>query len=113
MVAQSNHHRGSLVVKNPFVLKLEELVGKSKVFSSEAELLCYSYDSTPLISHKPDAVVRVTSEEDIRLALEFAAQEGLPVTTRGSGTGLSGGSVPVRGGIVIVTTAMNRIIEIA
>jgi len=99
-------------VKSSFVLKLEELVGKSKVFSSEAELLCYSYDSTPLVSHKPDAVVRVTSEEDIRLALEFAAQEGLPVTTRGSGTGLSGGSVPVRGGIVIATTAMDRIIEI-
>ena len=98
-------------MKSPFVQKLEELVGKSKVFSSEAELLCYSYDSAPLISHKPDAVVRVISEDDIRRTLEFAAQEGLPVTTRGSGTGLSGGSVPVQGGIVIVTTAMNRIIE--
>jgi glycolate oxidase len=98
-------------VKSPFVQKLEEVLGKSKVFSSEAELLCYSYDSAPLISHRPDAVVRVISEEDIHRTLEFAAQEGLPVTTRGSGTGLSGGSVPVRGGIVIVTTAMNRIIE--
>ena len=99
-------------MKSRFVQKLEEVVGKSKVLSSEAELLCYSYDSAPLISHKPDAVVRVISEEDIHRTLEFAALEGLPVTARGSGTGLSGGSVPVRGGIVIVTTAMSRIIEI-
>ncbi|MBI5572068.1 MAG: FAD-binding protein [Desulfomonile tiedjei] len=92
--------------------KLEELVGRGKVFSSDSELLCYSYDATPLVSHRPEAVVRVTSEQDIAAVLELAAQEGLPVTPRGSGTGLSGGSVPVKGGIVLLTTAMNRIIEI-
>ena len=94
-----------------FVTKLEELVGRSKVLSSETELFCYSYDATPLVSHRPDAVVRVTTGEDIQIVLEFAAQEGLPVTTRGSGTGLSGGSIPVKGGILMVTTAMNRVIE--
>lgn len=99
-------------MNRPFVQKLEELIGRDKVLSSEAALLCYSYDSTPLVSHRPDAVVRVTSEEDIRLVLEFATREGLPVTPRGSGTGLSGGSVPVAGGIVLLTTAMDRIIEI-
>jgi glycolate oxidase len=92
--------------------KLGDVVGSSKVLSSDAELLCYSYDATPLISARPDAVVRVASEDDIHLILDFAATEGLPVTTRGSGTGLSGGSVPVKGGIVILTTAMNRILEI-
>jgi glycolate oxidase len=99
-------------VTNPLARKLEELVGGGKVFSSDAELLCYSYDATPLVSHQPDAVVRVTSEDDIAAVLEFAAREGLPVTPRGSGTGLSGGSIPVKGGIVLLTTAMNRIIEI-
>ncbi|MBI4962270.1 MAG: FAD-binding protein [Desulfomonile tiedjei] len=96
----------------PFVSKLEDLLGREKVLSSETELFCYSYDATPLVSHKPDAVVRVTTEEDIQVTLEFAAKEGLPVTTRGSGTGLSGGSVPLKGGILIATTAMNRIVEI-
>ncbi|MBI5248851.1 MAG: FAD-binding protein [Desulfomonile tiedjei] len=99
-------------MNNPMVQKLEELVGKGKVLSSEAELLCYSYDSTPLVSHKPDAVVRVASEEDLGLVLEFAAREGLPVTPRGSGTGLSGGSVPVKAGIVLLTTGMDRIIDV-
>ncbi len=92
--------------------RLRELVGKSKVLASDAELLCYSYDSTPMVSGRPDAVVRAANEDDIRLTLEFAAKEGLPVTARGSGTGLSGGSVAVAGGIVLVTTAMNRILEI-
>jgi glycolate oxidase len=87
-------------------------LGREKVLSSDSELLCYSYDATPLVSHRPDVVVRVESEEDIALTLEVAAQEGVAVTTRGSGTGLSGGSVPIHGGIVLLTTGMNRIIEI-
>jgi glycolate oxidase len=113
MVGPISQYKGLAKNMNrPFVQKLEDLIGKPKVLASDAELLCYSYDSTPLVSHRPDAVVRVASEEDIRLTLEFAAAEGLPVTTRGSGTGLSGGSVPVRGGIVLLTTGMNRIIEV-
>ncbi len=96
----------------PFVAKLEQLIGKQKVLSTDAELLCYSYDATPLVSRRPDAVVRVSSEEDLRAVLEFAASEGLPVTPRGSGSGLSGGSVAFDGGIVLLTTGMNRILEI-
>jgi glycolate oxidase len=87
------------------------MLGEKKVLHSNADLLCYSYDATPLLSHKPDAVALPHSEDDMALILEFAAREGIPVTTRGSGTGLSGGSVPTRGGILLVTTAMNRILE--
>jgi glycolate oxidase len=99
-------------MSHSFLNKLRELIGNSKVLASDAELLCYSYDSTPLVSGRPDAVALATNEDDIRLTLELAATEGVPVTTRGSGTGLSGGSVPVAGGIVLVTTGMNRILEI-
>ncbi|MGC8603479.1 MAG: FAD-binding oxidoreductase [Desulfomonilaceae bacterium] len=99
-------------MRKTFVAKFEELLGPRKVLSSESELLCYSYDATPLISLQPDAIVRVYNEEDIQKTLEIATQENIPVTTRGSGTGLSGGSVPVKGGIVLVTTAMNKIIQI-
>ena len=95
-----------------FVSKLVEELGSQKVLYSEPDLVCYSYDATPLTSFKPDAIVRAFNEEDIRKVLELATEENIPVTTRGSGTGLSGGSVPVKGGIVLVTTAMNKIIEI-
>jgi len=93
-------------------LRLKELLDPKKVLHSDADLLCYSYDATPLISHKPDAVVLPESDDDIAVVLHFAAQEGIPVTTRGSGTGLSGGAVPVSGGILLVTTRMNRVVEI-
>ena len=99
-------------MSNMIARKLGDLVGSDKVLASDAELLCYSYDATPLVSGTPEAVVRVFCEEDLHRVLDFAAKEGLPVTTRGSGTGLSGGSVPVKGGVVILTTGMNRIIEI-
>lgn len=92
--------------------RLQELLGPRKVLHSDADLLCYSFDSTPLLSHIPDVVVLPESEDDIALVLEFAAREGMPITARGSGTGLSGGSVPVKGGILLVTTRMNRIVEI-
>ncbi len=92
--------------------ELAALLGNSRVLHSPSDLLCYSYDSTPLVSHRPDAVVRIFSQDEMITTLEFAAREGIPVTVRGSGTGLSGGSVPVAGGIVLVTTAMNHILEI-
>jgi glycolate oxidase len=111
MVKSLAHEEGLTTMNRTLCQKLGDVVGSSKVLASESELLCYSYDATPLISARPEAVVRVFSEEDIHLVLEFAAKEGLPVTTRGSGTGLSGGSVPIQGGIVILTTAMNRILE--
>lgn len=101
-----------LLMNRHMAQRLAALLGNSRVLDSAPDLLCYSYDSTPLISHRPDAVVRVFSEEDVEKTLEFAAGEGLPVTVRGSGTGLSGGSVPISGGLMLVTTAMNRILEI-
>ena len=92
--------------------KLEELLGKEKVLSSEADRLCYSYDATPLVSCLPEVVVRASTEEDVHVVLEAATREGTTVTPRGSGTGLSGGSVPVSGGIVLLTTGMNRILDV-
>ncbi|MDD3472995.1 MAG: FAD-linked oxidase C-terminal domain-containing protein [Syntrophaceae bacterium] len=97
---------------NSVAAKLKESLGKSKVLASEAELFCYSYDATPLVSFRPEAVVKAENEEDIQRTLELAASEGIPVTARGSGTGLSGGSVAVDGGIVLLTTGMNRILEV-
>jgi len=96
----------------PLARKLEELLGKEKVLSSEADRLCHSYDATPLVSHLPEVVVHASTEEDVHAVLDAAAKEGASVTPRGSGTGLSGGSVPVDGGIVLVTTGMNRILDV-
>ncbi len=91
---------------------LQARLGKENVYSETEDLLVLGYDSTPGVHHRPDVVVYPTGSEGVIAALEIAAQEGLPVVPRGSGTGLSGGSVPVQGGMVLCLTRMNRILEI-
>ena len=68
-----NHLGGAMTVG--LARKLEELLGKEKVLSSEADRLCYSYDATPLVSHLPEVVVRATTEEDVHVVLEAATRK--------------------------------------
>jgi glycolate oxidase len=73
--------------------------------------LCYSYDATDLKA-VPHAVVWPASTEDVVAVVRLAAARGLPVVPRGAGTGYTGGSVPVDGGIALSFEAMNRIVSI-
>jgi glycolate oxidase len=91
---------------------LTKKLGEKNVLHEPEDLLVYGYDSTPGIHHLPEVVVFPTSTEQVGEALALARREGLVIVPRGSGTGLSGGSVPARGGMVVCLTRMNRIIEI-
>lgn len=91
--------------------ELRRIVGKDDVLTSREALLCYSYDATCLRA-LPEAVVVVSSTEEVARVLALAHRERIPVVPRGAGTGLSGGSVPAAGGIVIDLQRMNRILEI-
>ncbi len=97
--------------KEKMIQELEKIVGKDDIMASEMELQIYGYDAS-LIKGKPNCIVIPESAEEISRVVTFAHQNGIPVIARGSGTSLSGGPVPVRGGIVILTTRMNRILEI-
>ena len=90
---------------------LQTIVGKSYVTREKEELLCYSYDATG-ISHLPDMVVFPGSETEISKILQLASKEKLIVVPRGTGSGMTGGSVPVKGGLIMVLTRMNKIIDI-
>ncbi|MFQ5735723.1 MAG: FAD-binding oxidoreductase [Thermodesulfobacteriota bacterium] len=92
-------------------IELKRIVGEQNVSFSLEDLLCYSYDATNTM-HRPDAVVFAGSPDEISLILKMANSEGFPVVPRGAGTGFSGGSVPVEGGVVLSTELMKRIIEI-
>ncbi|MEE8402255.1 MAG: FAD-linked oxidase C-terminal domain-containing protein [Candidatus Hydrothermarchaeaceae archaeon] len=92
-------------------MKLEDIVGKENVLTSKEERICYSYDAQ-IEEALPDAVVIPENTEQISEILKLANREGIPVVPRGSGTGLSGGSVPVKGGIVLLLKKLNKIIEI-
>ena len=74
------------------------------------DLLVYEYDAT-IDRGLPDAVVLPDSAQGVAKAVRIARRHGVPITARGAGTGLSGGAVPCEGGVVIVTTRMNRILE--
>jgi glycolate dehydrogenase FAD-linked subunit len=90
---------------------IASLLTPGEVVSGQEALICYGGDSTRLTG-TADAVVRPETVESIRLVMGYAAKEKIPVTPRGAGTGLSGGCVPVNGGIVVSTERLNRIIEI-
>lgn len=87
-------------------------VGAEHVRDDPEALVAYSYDATPLVQAMPDAVVFPGSTEEVAAVLRIASRHGVPVIPRGSGTNLSAGTVPVKGGIVLVLTRLNRILEI-
>jgi glycolate oxidase len=91
---------------------LKEIVGPNNLLTSREDLLSYSYDGTALWRHAPEVVVLPHSTEQISLIVKLAQTHKIPVTTRGGGTNVSGGSIPIQGGIVLCTTRMNRIINI-
>ncbi|MGO0122623.1 FAD-binding oxidoreductase [Desulfothermobacter acidiphilus] len=92
---------------------LRQELGETNVVTDPEELLCYGYDATPdLPEGKPDVVVTPQTTEQVAQVLKIARRFRLPVYPRGAGTNLSGGTVPLRGGIVLCTVKMNRILEI-
>lgn len=92
------------------IRQLTAALGHDQVLTDDADKVSYSYDATHL-AHRPDVVVFPKSTEDVQKVMTIAREHRVPVFTRGSGTGLSGGSIPL-GGIALVMTRMNRILEI-
>lgn len=99
------------MLKKTVVAALKSIVGKDHVATEKQDLICYSYDATQM-EFLPDAIVFPGTAEEVSRILRLANREGLPVFPRGSGSGFSGGSLPKGGGIVLVTTRMNRIVSI-
>ncbi len=91
---------------------LKNIVGRSNVLTSDEDCNVYSYDGTSNWIHKPDLVVFPTETRHVEAVLKLANEHRIPVTPRGGGTNVSGGSVPIRGGIALVMTRMNKILSI-
>lgn len=91
---------------------LQGLVGDANVLTKPEDLITYSFDGTAALQQLPGCVVFVHSREEVAAVLKFAQQEKIPVVTRGSGTGLSGGSLPAADSIVLCTVRMNKILEL-
>ena len=108
----AKHTKGVGIVKAEVVLQLQKIVGEGGILTSKEDLTTYSYDGTTTWAHMPDVVVLPTTTEQVSQILKLANENLIPVTPRGGGTNVSGGSIPIKGGIVLCTTKMNKIIEI-
>ncbi len=91
--------------------ELKAIVGEGRYFDNEEDLLLYSYDSFT-VQGVPEVALLPISTDEVSRIMKVASREKAPVTARGAGTNLAGGSVPVRGGIALVFTKMNKILEI-
>ncbi|HSR88645.1 MAG TPA: FAD-linked oxidase C-terminal domain-containing protein [Pontiella sp.] len=99
------------MLSEQIINELKSIVGKDNVFTSKADRICYSYDATQQ-SFLPDVVVHPTSTDEISRVMKLANRELIPVFPRGAGSGFTGGSLPTRGGIVMCTERMDRILLI-
>jgi glycolate oxidase len=94
------------------ITQLRKIVGDNAVLTSKEDLNAYSYDGTTTWAHMPDVVVLPVNTEQVSQVLKLADDNRVPVTPRGAGTNVSGGSIPIKGGIVLCTTRMNKILDI-
>lgn len=92
--------------------QLIKIVGKENYEDSKAERLVYSYDATPNFQAMPDGVIKPKNTADVSEIVKICSQYGIPIVPRGSGTNLCAGTCPTEGGLVLLFTHMQAILEI-
>ncbi|MGB9886260.1 MAG: FAD-binding oxidoreductase [Moorellales bacterium] len=96
-----------------WVKELERRLGKERIFTSPVVRQCYGRDFAPTEpSYLPQAVVMVRDEPEVVAVLELAHRKRVPVVPRGAGTGVAGGAVAIRGGMVLDLSLMNRVLRV-
>ena len=93
------------------VKQITQIAGKENVFEDKETKICYSFDATN-IRFLPDLIVFPRTPQQISEIVKLANEHGFPVIPRGAGTGFTGGTLPVEGGVVLVLTKMNKILRI-
>ena len=99
------------MVDKGIIQGIKNIVGKENVAEDKETRICYSYDATNL-RYLPDLIVYPFNREQISAILKLANEARFPVIPRGAGTGFTGGTLPVEGGVVLVLTKMNRVLQI-
>src|SRR5438105_14025074 len=110
-VTSTLYERMSTEKKAELVRELSDVIGARYVLHTPYDLMLYEYDAS-IDRSTPDIVVFPASTEEVAAIVKIAAHYNVPVVPRGAGTGLSGGAIPIFGGIMIVFAHMNRILEI-
>jgi glycolate oxidase len=101
-----------MALSDPLLSELRGIVGRENLLTSREDLISYSFDGTAALQQMPGCVLFVTATQQISELLNWANRTGTAIVTRGSGTGLSGGSLPSTDCVVMCTVKMNRILEV-
>jgi len=96
------------------VRDLRTIVGEKSVWIDHERLEAYAHDETSITeyAHAPEAVVLPTTTEQVAQVVRLANRERIPITPRGAGSGLSGGAIPIHGGIVLSLERMDKLIDL-
>jgi glycolate oxidase len=100
------------VVDSNMVQALQKIAGAEHVLVEREDVIPYGFDGTAALKARPGAVVFPHTTEEVARCVKLARERRVPVVTRGSGTGLSGGSVPIEGCLVLCVAQMDRIVEL-
>ncbi|MEE1048699.1 MAG: FAD-binding oxidoreductase, partial [Clostridia bacterium] len=99
-------------VNSEDLIKLKNIAGEQNVIFGDNINPDYAHDELGGVERMPEVLIRVHTTEEISEIMKYAYERTIPVTVRGSGTGLVGAAVPVEGGILLETTQMNKILEL-
>lgn len=100
------------IVDSSFIQSLQAILSPERVLTSAEDIVPYSFDGTAALKQRPGAVVFPLTAVEVAECVRLARKRSVPVVTRGSGTGLSGGSVPLDGCLVICLVKMDKLIEV-
>jgi glycolate oxidase len=98
-------------MKRELIDGLRAIVGDNHFRIDPEALVAHSYDGTPMLQSLPEGVIYPETTEQVSRIMKLLSAHGVPLVSRGSGSNLCGGTVPVQGGIVMVMHRMNRIVE--
>ncbi|MBU1371335.1 MAG: FAD-binding protein [Bacteroidetes bacterium] len=99
-------------VNHKIIQELKKIAGSQNVFTDQESIHKYSHDETEDLKFFPDVILKPKTVTDISAIMKYCNEHCIAVTPRGGGTGLSGGALPVRGGVVLSLEKLDQIIEI-
>lgn len=100
------------MIADALIRQFQTIVGPDNTWTDAADLHTYSYDAAVVEPVRPGIILRPTTSDALGRAVRLCNDNGLPLTVRGAGTNLSGGTVPLPGGVVMVTHGLKSILEI-
>ena len=99
-------------ISENILAEIKAIIGDADIITGHAELEKYSHDETEDLRFYPEVVTRPKSPEEVSALMKLCNENLIPVTPRGAGTGLSGGALPVLGGLLISMERFNKVLQI-